>query len=91
MHTDQKSSKVRNLSRNQNVAVAAYNGQDAVINWGKGRIIDSKEEFIERTQDHINKYKLKLAKDGKDSLRIPLFNQRVLCIIEVTSKRIIFW
>lgn len=91
LQTDRDSVKVRNLLRNNNVAVAVYSGEEAVVIRGKGRIIDSDEEHIKRTQEHIDKYNLRLDKDGGDSLGIPLFNKEIRCVIEVTSERIIFW
>jgi nitroimidazol reductase NimA-like FMN-containing flavoprotein (pyridoxamine 5'-phosphate oxidase superfamily) len=94
IQTDRSTVKVRNLIRNSNVAVAVYNfpyGEEAVIIRGKGRIIDGDEDFIRRTQDHIEKYRLKLDKRGKDSLGKPLFDKKVRCVIEVIPKRIIFW
>ena len=91
IQTDRNSMKVHNLIRNNNVAVAVYCGEEAVIIRGKARLIDSDEEFVKRTQDHINKYQLKLDEHGRDSFGIPLFNNRVRCVIEVTPKRILFW
>jgi len=91
IQTDRKSVKVRNLVRNDSVAVAVYQGEEAVIIRGKARLIDSNEEFVKRTQEHIDKYRLKLDECGRDSLGIPLFNGKVRCIIEVTPKRILFW
>ena len=73
------------------MAVAVYSGEEAVIIRGKGRIIENDTEFNKRTQGHINKYKLKLDNHGRDSLGIPLFNQKIRCVIEVVPKRIIFW
>jgi len=91
IQTDRNSAKVRNLSRRNNVAVAVYSGEEAVIIKGKGRIIDNAEEFTRKTQEHINKYKLKIDQNGRDSLGIPLFDEKVRCIVEVSPKRIIFW
>lgn len=91
VQTDRKSVKIRNLLENDNVAIAVYSGEEAVIIRGKGRIIDDAKEFVKRTQDHIDKYKLKLDEQGKDSMGIPLFNENVRCVIEVIPKRIIFW
>ena len=91
VQTDRESVKVRNLLRNNNVAVAVYSGEEAVIVRGKGRIIDGEGEFIKRTQEHIDKYNLSLDKDGRDSMGIPLFNKEIRCVIEVSSERIIFW
>jgi len=78
IQTDIKSVKVRNLLNNNKVAVAVYSREEAVIIRGKGRIIDDNEEFIRRNQDHINKYRLKLDEQGRDSMGIPLFNRDVL-------------
>jgi len=91
VQTDRNSVKVRNMLKNNNVTVAVYSGEEVVIIRGKGRIIDYDREFVKRTQDHINKYKLRLDKDGRDSLGIPLFNKKIRCVIEVTSKRTMFW
>jgi nitroimidazol reductase NimA-like FMN-containing flavoprotein (pyridoxamine 5'-phosphate oxidase superfamily) len=91
VQTDRKSVKVRNLQKNNKVAVAVYRGEEAVILRGKARIIEDHEEFTKRTQDHIAKYRLKLDKNGKDSMGIPLFDKTIRCVVEVTSKRIIFW
>jgi len=83
--------KVCNLTRNGNVAVAAYRGEEAVIIRGKARIIKSEIEFVKRTQDHINKYQLRLDDQDRDSLGIPLFNREIRCVVEVTPERILFW
>jgi nitroimidazol reductase NimA-like FMN-containing flavoprotein (pyridoxamine 5'-phosphate oxidase superfamily) len=91
IQTDKKSVKVRNLLTNNKVAVAVYSGEEAVIIRGEGRIIDNNKEFIKRTQDHINKYRLKLDEHGRDSMGIPLFDKDVRCVIEVIPKRTIFW
>jgi nitroimidazol reductase NimA-like FMN-containing flavoprotein (pyridoxamine 5'-phosphate oxidase superfamily) len=91
VQTDRNSAKVRNLLRNSRVAIAVYNQEEAVIVRGKGRILESDKEFIRRTQEHIHKYRLKLDEQERDSLGIPLFDKKVRCVIEVTSKRIIFW
>ena len=91
IQTVRNSLKVRNLLRNNNVAIAVYKEEEAVIIRGKGRIIDSDEEFITRTQSHIDKYKLRLDKHGRDSLGIPLFDKKIRCVIEVSPKRIIHW
>ena len=50
------------------MAVAVYRGEQAVIIRGKGRVIDHDEEFIKRTREHIDKYELRLDKDGRDSM-----------------------
>jgi len=91
VQTNRDSVKVRNLARNSNVAVAAYHGEEAVIIQGKGRVIKDETEFARRTQDHIDKYQLRLDEQGRDSLGIPLFNNKVRCVVEVTPERILFW
>jgi nitroimidazol reductase NimA-like FMN-containing flavoprotein (pyridoxamine 5'-phosphate oxidase superfamily) len=91
VQADRKSLKVRNLRRNSNVAVAVYYGEEAVIIRGKGLIVESENEFIKRTQQHIDKYHLKLDRQGRDSMGIPLFNSKIRCVIEVTSEKILFW
>lgn len=91
VQTDRKSVKVRNLLRNNKVAVAVYRGEEAVIFRGKGRIIEDQEEFTIRTQDHIVKYHLTLDENGKDSLGIPLFDKSIRCIVEITGEHTIFW
>jgi nitroimidazol reductase NimA-like FMN-containing flavoprotein (pyridoxamine 5'-phosphate oxidase superfamily) len=91
VQTDRNSVKVRNLLRNSNAAVAVYREEEAVVIRGNGRVIDSEEEFIKRTQDHINKYKLRLDGQGRDSLGIPLFDKKVRCVVEITPKKIMFW
>jgi len=91
IQTDRESVKARNIQLNDNVAVAVYRGEEAVIIRGRGRVIDSEEEFVKRTQDHIDKYQLKLDEHGRDSLGIPLFNKKVRCVIEVTPKRMLYW
>jgi nitroimidazol reductase NimA-like FMN-containing flavoprotein (pyridoxamine 5'-phosphate oxidase superfamily) len=91
VQSDRNSVKVRNLSHNNCVAVAVYSGEEAVIIRGKGRLVESDEEFVRRTQEHIDKYKLKLDECGRDSLGIPLFDKKIRCVIEVVGERIIFW
>jgi nitroimidazol reductase NimA-like FMN-containing flavoprotein (pyridoxamine 5'-phosphate oxidase superfamily) len=91
VQTDRKSVKIRNLLRNENVSIAVYSGEEAVILRGKGRIIEDDAEFIRRTQDHIGKYKLKLDGEGKDSLGIPLFNKKRRCVVEVRGMHLTFW
>lgn len=91
VQTDRNSMKVRNLAKNNNVAVAVYRGEEAVIIRGKGRIVDNSQEFVKRTQDHIEKYQLQLDRQGRDSLGILLFNEKIRCVVEVTPKRILFW
>lgn len=91
VQTDRKSIKVQNLLKNKNVAIAVYSDEEAVIIRGKGRIIEDNEEFINRTQEHIDKYGLKLDEQGRDSLGMPLFNKKVRCVVEITGERMIFW
>jgi nitroimidazol reductase NimA-like FMN-containing flavoprotein (pyridoxamine 5'-phosphate oxidase superfamily) len=91
VQTDRNSVKVRNLLRNSNVAVAVYSGEEAVVIRGKGRVIDSHEEFVKRTQQHIDKYKLRLDSQGRDSLGIPLLDEKIRCVVEVTPERVMFW
>jgi len=62
-----------------------------VIIVGIGRVIEDDQEFMKRTQDHIDKYKLRLNEHGRDSMGIPLFDKNVRCVVEVTLKKIIFW
>jgi len=91
IQTDRNLVKVRNLAINDNVALAVYRGEEAVIIRGRGRVIDNEEEFVKRTQEHIDKYHLRLDEHGRDSLGIPLFDRKVRCVIEVAPKRILFW
>jgi nitroimidazol reductase NimA-like FMN-containing flavoprotein (pyridoxamine 5'-phosphate oxidase superfamily) len=91
VQTDRKSVKVRNLMRNLNVAVAVYSEEEAVIIRGKGRIIDSDEEFVKRTEEHVGKYGLKLDSQGRDSLSIPLFDREIRCVVEVSPEKVMFW
>jgi len=91
IQTDRHSVKVRNILRNDRVAVAVYRGEEAVIIRGKGRVIDEDDAFIKRTQDHIAKYRLRLDEHGRDSLGIPLFNKELHCVIEVIPERLLFW
>ncbi len=91
VQSDRNSLKVRNLLKNDGVAIAVYGGEQAVIIRGKGRIVGTDEEFVKRTQDHIRKYRLQLDEQGRDSLRIPLFDRNIRCIIEVTPRRTLFW
>ena len=91
VQTDKNSVKVRNLSRNNNVAVAVYRGEEAVVIRGKGRVVEDHQEFRRRTQDHVDKYRLQLDDHGRNSLGIPLFDRRVRCVIEATPKSILFW
>jgi len=91
VQTDRKSMKARNILKNGNASVAVYSGEEAVIIRGKASIITDRENFRKRTKEHIAKYKLRLDEQGKDSLGIPLFNDAIRCIVEVTPKRTLFW
>jgi len=91
VQTDRNSAKVRNIEKNKNAAVAVYNAEEAVIIKGEGRIIEDKEEFIKRTQQHINKYRLKLDEQGRDSMGIQLYNSNIRCVVEIIPKKILFW
>jgi nitroimidazol reductase NimA-like FMN-containing flavoprotein (pyridoxamine 5'-phosphate oxidase superfamily) len=91
VQTDRKSVKVRNLAKNSNVAIAVYRGEEAVIIRGKGKVIADKNEFIKRTQKHIDKYRLQLDEHGRDSMGIPLFDAKIRCVIEVVPEKILFW
>lgn len=91
VQTDRRSVKVRNLSRNDDVAITVYSEEEAVIIRGKGRIVENEGEFAKRTQGHIDKYRLRLDGHGRDSLGIPLFNKKIRCVVEVVPKRIIYW
>jgi len=91
VQTDRQSVKVRNILRSSNVAVAVYSGEEAVIIRGKGQVIDSDEEFVKRTNEHINKYRLKIDEHGRDSLGIPLFDKSTRCVVEVIPKKVMFW
>jgi len=91
VQADRKSLKVRNLGTNHNVAVAVYRGEESVIIRGKGHIIESESEFIKRTQQHIDKYRLRLDAQGRDSMGIHLFNFQTRCVVEITSKKIMYW
>jgi nitroimidazol reductase NimA-like FMN-containing flavoprotein (pyridoxamine 5'-phosphate oxidase superfamily) len=91
VQTDRKSVKVRNLAKNGNVAVAVYRGEEAVIIRGKGKVIADRSEFIKRTQEHIDKYCLRLDEHGRDAMGIPLFDAKIRCVIEVVPEKILFW
>ncbi len=91
VQTDRKSVKVRNLAKNCNVAIAVYRGEEAVIIRGRGKVIADKNEFTERTQEHIDKYRLQLDEHGRDSMGIPLFNAKIRCVIEIAPDKILFW
>jgi len=105
VQTDRKSVKVRNLKRNENVGVAVYRGDEAVIIRGKGRVVEDEEQFVKLTHRHIDKYNrlfnlvhktggidyIKLDEQGRDSMGVPLFDSRVRCVIEVTPDKVLFW
>jgi nitroimidazol reductase NimA-like FMN-containing flavoprotein (pyridoxamine 5'-phosphate oxidase superfamily) len=65
VQTSRDSVKVCNVLKNDNVAVAVYSGEDAVIIWGRGRIIDDEQEFIRKTHDHVDKYRLTVDRKGE--------------------------
>ncbi len=93
IHTDRKSVKVHNLLKNPNVALSVYRGEygeEAVVIRGEARIV-AEDEFVLRTQEHIDKYPIKLDEQGRDGLGLPLFDNAVRCVIEVTVKRLLFW
>ena len=73
------------------MTITVYSCKEAVIIWGKGKIIEDSREFMKKTQDHVDKHKLKLDKQGRDSLEVPLFNKKVRCIVEITSEQMVFW
>jgi len=105
VQTDRKSVKVRNINRNDKVAVAVYRGEEAVIIRGRGRVIEDEKQFVKLTQRHIDKYNrlfniahktkeieyIKLDEKGRDSMGIPLLDSKVRCIIEVTPQKVLFW
>ena len=90
VQADRKSLKVRNLARNQNAAVAVYRGEEAIIIRGKGFVIESESEFRKRTEQHIDKYCLKIDAQRRDSMGIQLFNFQARCVIEITSEKIMY-
>jgi len=105
VQTDRKSAKVRNIKRNDKVAVAVYRGEEAVIIRGRGTVVEDEKQFVKLTQRHIDKYNrlfniahktegidyIKLDEHGRDSMGIPLFDSKVRCVIEVTSETVLFW
>jgi len=91
VQTDRNSVKVKNLRENDNVALAVYSGEEAVIIRGKAKIIHDKTEFVKRTQQHIDKYNLQLDEQGRDSYGIPLFDFNRRCVVEVIPDKILFW
>jgi hypothetical protein len=58
---------------------------------GRARKIDDEQEFIRKTHDHVDKYRLTLDSQGRDSRGIPLFNQEIRCVVETTIRRVVFW
>ena len=93
IHTDRKSQKVHNLLKNPHVALTVYSGghgEEAVIIRGKARIVDN-EEFVSRTQQHIEKYQIQLDNEGKDSMGIGCFDSVVRCVVEISTDRLIYW
>ncbi len=91
VQTDRQSVKVCNLARNSNVAIAVYRGEEAVIIRGIGKVVMDRKAFIERTQEHIGKYRLQLDEQGRDSMGIPLFDAKTRCVIEIIPDKILFW
>jgi nitroimidazol reductase NimA-like FMN-containing flavoprotein (pyridoxamine 5'-phosphate oxidase superfamily) len=91
VQTDRTSAKVRNLMQNSNVAVAVYRDEEAVVINGKARVIEDEGEFVKRTQDHVDKYRLRLNAEGRDSLGIPLFDRSIRCVIEIKAEKVRFW
>jgi nitroimidazol reductase NimA-like FMN-containing flavoprotein (pyridoxamine 5'-phosphate oxidase superfamily) len=91
VQTDRKSAKVRNLTRNGNAALAVYKDEEAVVINGKARVIEDEGEFVKLTQDHVDKYRLSLNTEGKDSLGISLFDKNIRCIIEIKAEKVRFW
>ncbi|MFB0543854.1 MAG: pyridoxamine 5'-phosphate oxidase family protein [Candidatus Bathyarchaeia archaeon] len=94
VQTDRGSVKVRNLRGNANVVVVVFHGylgEEAVIIRGKGRVIEDESEFIKRTQEHIEKYHIRLDEEGRDGMGIPLFDAEIRCVIEVTPEKILYW
>ena len=105
IQTDRKSAKIRNMKRNSYVAVAVYQGEEAVIIRGIGNVVEDEKEFVRLTQCHMDKYNrlfniakgtqnieyIKLDEQGRDNLGVLLFDSTVRCIIEVTPKKVRFW
>jgi nitroimidazol reductase NimA-like FMN-containing flavoprotein (pyridoxamine 5'-phosphate oxidase superfamily) len=91
IQSDRRSVKVRNLKKNDNVAIVVSRGDEAVILRGRGRIVEDEGEFVGRTQEHIEKYHLSLDEQGRDEMGIPLFDRKIRCIIEVTPEKTLFW
>jgi nitroimidazol reductase NimA-like FMN-containing flavoprotein (pyridoxamine 5'-phosphate oxidase superfamily) len=91
VQTDRTSAKVRNLMRNSNVAVAVYREEEAVVINGNAKVIQDEVEFVKRTREHVDKYRLRLNAEGRDSLGIPLFDKSIRCIVEIKAEKIRFW
>jgi hypothetical protein len=105
VQTDRKSVKVRNIKRNNKVAVAVYRGEEAIIIHRRGTVVGGEKQFVQLTQRHIDKYNrlfniahktegieyIKLDEHGRDSMGIPLFNSKVRCVVEVTPEKVLFW
>jgi PPOX class probable F420-dependent enzyme len=90
IHTDRSSAKVRNLLSNPNVAVAVYDGDEAVVIRGTARIVDD-DEFVQRTREHIAKYRIRLDARGQDDVGVPLFDWKTRCVVEISSRQMDFW
>jgi len=90
IQSDRRSVKAGNLKRNDNVTVVVCHGDEAVILRGRGRIVKDEDEFVRRTQEHIEKYHLHLDEQGRDGMGIPLFDGKIRCIIEVTPGKTLF-
>ena len=89
VQTDRTSAMVRHLLRNPKVTIAVYRGVEAVILLGTTRIVDD-DEFVQRTQEHVANYGLRLNARGADALGVPLFDCRMRCVVEVIPQRIKF-
>ena len=105
VQTDRKSTKVRNLKQNGNVAVVVCREEEAVLIQGVGKIIEDEKKFVRLTQCHIDKYNhlfnvargttdveyIKLDEQGRDNMGVPLFDFKVRCVVEVIPEKIRFW
>jgi len=90
VQTDRKSVKVRNIQRDPRVCFTVYKEDEAVVLFGTAAVVPE-AEFNTRTAEHIRKYGLRLDKQGRDSLGIPLFDHRVRCVIKITPDRVLYW
>ena len=93
VQTDRNSVKVHNLLKNPHVAVLVCSGEfgeEVVIIRGQARIVDE-DEFVVRTQEHIDKYHIQLDVEGKDGMDLALFDQRVRCVVEITAECLLYW